>query len=284
MSNPKQELTITEKRYLKMFDRRDIRIRIAREIRNHSKWPLIENWTTYYSEPWTISQMLEKGFNYGIRCGRPIGNYFNVVIDLDDLWAKDRIKVSRYVETNKGIHRYILIKELPRSCWLVSGETGEHIGEIHSKGRFIVGIGSIHEKGTRYSLKGKANVKFSLQFETLQELQEFLKARNILTTPWGKKGLENVRDLELYEPKKVKQPEIKVKKSEPKPKTSLEQKYFQKKEKLEKKINNHPRKDELNICYICLVYFSKESEIIKSHLSGKKHQKNWKIYQSKSKK
>jgi len=60
--------------------------------------------------------MLEKGFNYGIRTGRPIGHYFNVVIDLDDLWARERIKTVRYVETHKGIHRYILIKELPKSC------------------------------------------------------------------------------------------------------------------------------------------------------------------------
>ena len=122
------------------------------------------------------------------------------MIDLDDLWAKERIKVSRYVETNKGIHRYLLIKELPKSCWLVNKD-GQHIGEIHSKGRFVVGIGSIHELGTRYSLKGRINVKFSLHFENLKELQEFLKARNIFTTPWGKQGKENIRNLEVYQPK-----------------------------------------------------------------------------------
>jgi len=194
------QLTKTESKYLKMFDRRDIRIRIAREIKNHSKYPLIENWTVYYSEPWTISQMLEKGFNYGIRTGRPVGNYFNVVIDLDDIWAKETIKTVRYVETNKGIHRYVLIKELPKSCWLVN-QLGDKIGEIHSRGRQVVGIGSIHEKGTRYTLKGRINVKFSLQFEKLTELQEFLKERNIFTTSWGKKGKENIRDLELYQAK-----------------------------------------------------------------------------------
>jgi len=46
-----------------------------------------------------------------------------------------------------------------------------------------VGIGSIHELGTRYTLKGRVNVKFCLKFETLRELQEFLTARNIFTTP-----------------------------------------------------------------------------------------------------
>lgn len=194
------QLTETEINYLKIFDRRDIRIRIAREIKNKSKYPLIANWTVYYSEPWTISQMLEKGYNYGIRTGRPIGNYFNVVIDLDDSWAKERIKISRYVETNKGVHRYLLIKELPKSCWLVNKD-GQHIGELHSKGRFVVGIGSIHEAGTRYNLKGRVNVKFSLHFEKLTELQTFLSERNIFTTPWGKQGKENIRDLEIYQAK-----------------------------------------------------------------------------------
>jgi len=194
------QLTKTEIKYLKIFDRRDIRIRIAREEKNKSKWPLIENWTVYYSEPWTISQMLEKGFNYGIRTGRPIGNYFNVVIDLDDLWAKERIKDSRHVETNKGVHRYILVKELPKSCWLVN-QNGAKIGEIHSRGRQIVGIGSIHEKGIRYSLKGGVKAPWTLKFEKLTEFQNYLNERNIFTTPWGKKGLENIRDLELWQPK-----------------------------------------------------------------------------------
>ena len=107
------------------------------------------------------------------------------------------MKVERYVETNKGLHHYLLLKELPKSCWLVN-QDGDKIGEIHSRGRQVVGIGSIHEQGTRYTLKGRANVKFRLKFEKLPELQAFLKERNIFTTPWGKKGVENMRDLEVY--------------------------------------------------------------------------------------
>ena len=189
----KVKLTKTEIKYLKIFDRRDIRIRIPFQ----EKRPHILNWTVYYSEPLNIQQLLENGFNYGIRTGRPIGNYFNVVIDLDDIWAKERMKVDRYVETKKGLHHYLLLKELPKSCWLVN-QDGNKIGEIHSRGRQVVGIGSIHEQGTRYTLKGRANVKFRLKFEKLTELQEFLKERNIFTTPWGKKGKGNIRDLEVY--------------------------------------------------------------------------------------
>ena len=177
-----------------MFDRRDIRLRIPYQ----EKRPHILNWTVYYSEPLSIQQLLAKGFNYGIRTGRPIGNYFNVIIDLDDCWAKERMKVNRYIETNKGLHFYLLIKELPKSCWLVN-QDGNKIGEIHSRGRQVVGIGSIHPQGTRYTLKGRVNVKFRLKFETLSELQNFLTERNIFTTPWGKTGKENIRDLELYQ-------------------------------------------------------------------------------------
>jgi hypothetical protein len=43
-----------------------------------------------------------------------------------------------------------------------------------------------------------------LKFENLKELQKFLRERNIFTTPWGKKGLENVRDLETYQKSNLK--------------------------------------------------------------------------------
>ncbi|CAI2167897.1 1490_t:CDS:10 [Funneliformis geosporum] len=101
---------------------------------------------------------------------------------------------------------------------------GQKVGEIHSLGRFVVGIGSIHQSGKRYSLKGK-------------------------------KGLENICDLEPYCPKP--------------PPLSKKAQYFQKKAKLEERVAQNPRQDLLNICYICLVYFVKETETIKAHLVEK---------------
>ncbi|WNE40583.1 MAG: hypothetical protein mread185_000040 [Mycoplasmataceae bacterium] len=187
------KLTLTEQQYLKMFDRRDIRIRIPFQ----EKGPHILNWTKYYSETLSISQMLEQGFNYGIRTGKKVGNYYHVVLDLDDIWAKERIKDARFVETNKGIHRYLLIKELPKNCWLVN-EEGKKVGELHSKGRQIVGIGSIHPTGKRYSLRGRINVKFCLKFESLSELQNYLDQRKIFTSNWGKLGKENINSLNLF--------------------------------------------------------------------------------------
>lgn len=167
-----------EKKLIKIFDRRDIRIRIPLK----GKWPLIKNWTKYYSEPWTIENLLEKGYNYGIRCGRPIGNYYNIVLDLDDIWAEERIKSNHYIQTKNGVHLYLLIKELPKSCYLVNKE-GKKIGELHSKGRQVVGVGSIHPSSFRYTLKGK---NFSAKkFESLKELTTFLKERGIFLAKWG---------------------------------------------------------------------------------------------------
>ncbi|CAG8679518.1 1558_t:CDS:2, partial [Ambispora gerdemannii] len=90
-------------------------------------------------------------------------------------------------------------------------------------------------------------------FKKLTELQAFLTERNIFTTPWGKKGIENIRNLKLYNHKTTNQSETKFKEKarEPKPKQlSPEQKYFQKKQELEKQVNHHPQKENLNICYI----------------------------------
>ncbi|CAG8774984.1 9496_t:CDS:2, partial [Ambispora leptoticha] len=50
---------------------------------------------------------------------------------------------------------------------------GEKVGELHSKGRFVVGIGSIHKTGIR----------------------------EIFPTPWGKTGTENITGLESFRPK-----------------------------------------------------------------------------------
>ena len=263
----KAKLTLTEKKYLAPLTKKHIL------LPTKFKKPLVKNWNKFYPEKRSIEQLLTLNNEYSLRTGTGIGGHYFVVIDLDDPWAKERIKVSRYVETNKGIHRYLLIKELPKSCWLTNLK-GDKIGELHSKGRFVVGIGSIHEKETRYSLRGRVNQKWCLKFEKLTELQEFLKERGILTIPWGKKGLENVRNLELYQSKSL---------NSSKPQSlSSAQKYYQKKKKLEEWVNRRG-KEFLNICYICLVAFTKTSEMTKSHLLGKNHQKKWKSYQARKK-
>ncbi|WNE40146.1 MAG: hypothetical protein GBAus27B_000213 [Mycoplasmataceae bacterium] len=186
------KLTLTEAKYLNILTKKHILLPTK-----HKK-PLVKGWNKYYAEYRSMEKLLELNQEYSLRTGTKIGDYYFVVIDLDDLWAKERIKDARYIQTNKGVHRYLFSKELPKSCWLTN-QAGQRIGELHSKGRFVVGIGSIHEKGTRYTLKGRVNVKFALRFEKLTELQEFLKQRNIFTNRWGKEGKENRKYLEIYQ-------------------------------------------------------------------------------------
>jgi hypothetical protein len=175
----KELLTITESKLSKCFDRPSIRIKV--EFRG--KKPLITNWPNYY-EPLTILQLLAKGFNYGIRTGKKIGNYYFVVIDLDDFWAKERMKEKRYIQTAHGVHVYCLIKELPKNCWLFN-QRNNKIGELHSLGRFVVGFGSTHQTGIRYSLKGRNNLKWFNKFEILLDLKQFLNPKGIILKPWG---------------------------------------------------------------------------------------------------
>ena len=171
-------LTITEKKLIKCLDRPRIRIRIPQLDYNQSKRPVISNWPNFY-EPLNVLQMLELGYNWGIRCGKKVGNYYFVVIDLDDCWAKERMRVNRYIQTANGIHYYLLIKELPINSVLTNSQ-GQRIGDLISLGKQVVGIGSIHQSGIRYSLRGRNNSPWFVKLETLEELEQFLTERNII--------------------------------------------------------------------------------------------------------
>lgn len=174
-----KQLTFTEERLIKCFDRPSIRIRIPRLEINKGKFPLIPNWPNWY-EPWTISQILERGHNWGIRTGKKIGSYYFIILDLDDQWANTRLSVNRYVKTVKGIHVYCLVKELVPYL-ILKNQQGTRIGEIHGANRQVVGIGSISQSGIKYTLElqRKSNSPWFSKFASLVELKEFLQERGI---------------------------------------------------------------------------------------------------------
>jgi hypothetical protein len=173
-------LTLVEKKLIKFFDRPSIRIRISRLEKNQGKFPLIPNWPNFY-EPWTIEQMLNNGYNWGIRTGKKIGNYYLIVLDLDNRWAEEVIKTFSYIQTKQGIHCYVLIKELPKNKHLFN-KYGQKIGDLLSLGKQGVGVGSLHQSGIRYSLKQKRhNHPWFTKLENLEELDYFLQEREIFT-------------------------------------------------------------------------------------------------------
>lgn len=158
---------------------------------NQAKKPLVKNWNTYdknyYREKQSITKLLTLNNSYGLRTGKLIGgNYYFIVLDLDDYWAYERMKLTRYVQTFKGIHLYGLIRELPKNSWLFTNpKEPKKIGELHSQGRFVIGIGSIHLERIRYTLKGKNNEHYFYKWASLKELEQFLLAKNIFLQPWG---------------------------------------------------------------------------------------------------
>jgi len=172
-------LTIIESKLIKCFDRPSIRIRIPRLATNKGKFPLIANWPNIY-EPLNITQILAKDYNWGIRTGKQIGSYYFIVLDLDDEWAQVRLPVNRYVKSQRGIHIYCLVKELPKNSYLYD-QDGQKIGDLLSLGKQAIGIGSIHSSGVKYSLKlaGKSNSNWFLKFATCQALEKYLLAKNI---------------------------------------------------------------------------------------------------------
>ncbi|WNE40803.1 MAG: hypothetical protein mread185_000260 [Mycoplasmataceae bacterium] len=177
------QLTTTEKKLIKCFDRPSIRIRIPRLAINQGKFPLVKNWLNAY-EKLTIEQILSNGHNWGLRTGRKIGSYYFIVIDLDDKWANTRLPVPRFIKTSKGIHVYCLVKE-PIPYLILENSQKERIGEIHGANRQVVGIGSIHKAGVRYTLKGKNNSPWFCKFANLEELKLFLSQQNIF---WRKES------------------------------------------------------------------------------------------------
>src|ERR1043166_7893797 len=97
----KAQLTLTEKKYLAPFAKKHILLPTK-----HKK-PLVKNWNKFYAEKRSIEQLLALNDEYSLRTGTRVGSYYFIAIDLDDLWAKERIGVGLYIQTGKGIHRYV---------------------------------------------------------------------------------------------------------------------------------------------------------------------------------
>ena len=73
------KLTPTETKYLRILAKKHILLPTK-----HKK-PLVKNWNKYYAEYRSIEQLLATNQEYSLRTGVPVGNYYFIVIDLDDL-------------------------------------------------------------------------------------------------------------------------------------------------------------------------------------------------------
>jgi hypothetical protein len=77
--NRTTKLTPTEIKYLRILAKKHLLLPTK-----HKK-PLVKNWNKYYAEYRSIEELLELNNEYSLRTVTPVGNYYFIAIDLDDI-------------------------------------------------------------------------------------------------------------------------------------------------------------------------------------------------------
>jgi len=143
-------------------------------VKTKDKVPQILDWVNY-TEKQSIEELIKENGEFGLRTGTKIGNYWFCALDIDYRGWTDLIKnvwIS-YIKTSRGIHVYLKIKnqgESPRNGILYYD--GEKIGSFLSKGRQVVGVGSINKELVKRG-------KWFWKLESIEELKERLKKYEI---------------------------------------------------------------------------------------------------------
>lgn len=148
---------------IKTFDRKDIRLETKEKACYKNDWPNI-------LEESSISELLKRNGEYGVRGGKRIGNYWFFIIDIDKRGWTKICKWNSYNRTSKGIHIYCLIKgERPISNFQILFNSIK-IGDILSFGKQALGPASKHPDGSFYKFvkRGKWFKKF-IDFVQLRE-------------------------------------------------------------------------------------------------------------------
>jgi len=136
------------------------------KVETKDKIPQILDWVNY-TEKQSIQELLKENGEYGLRTGTKIGNYWFCCLDLDSRgWVKICEYLS-YVKTKRGIHIYCLIKskEPPKNSMLFY--QGKRIGSFLSKGRQVVGVGSVNKELVKRG-------KWFWKFGSMEKLKENL--------------------------------------------------------------------------------------------------------------
>jgi len=140
-------------------------------VKTEDKVPQILDWVNYV-EKQSIEELLSENGEFGLRTGTKLGNYWFCCLDIDRQgWVKVCEYLS-YVKTKRGIHIYLKVKgkEPPQNSMLFY--QGKRIGDLLSKGRQVVGVGSVNKKLVKRG-------KWFWKFESVEELKEKLKKHEI---------------------------------------------------------------------------------------------------------
>lgn len=155
---------------VKYLDKPHIRVAVPA----NSKIPVVDNWINY-SEVRSIIELLQVG-NYGLRTGTKLGNYYFCALDIDQKGEQYHFPQISYVESYKGRHYYLLLKTLPDNIPLFY--QGEKIGRLMSRGKQVIGSGSVHPAGIIYRWVEKE--EFFLKLNDVKQLAAYLDDYGII--------------------------------------------------------------------------------------------------------
>jgi hypothetical protein len=99
----------------------------------------------YYKEPLTISQLLKKYSEYGIRLGLFIRKNYHLAAlyfrTAEIIQYAELFSTISYTQTENGLYYFLLLKELPPNC-LLKNLQNEPLGNFYGSGKLVIGAGS----------------------------------------------------------------------------------------------------------------------------------------------
>lgn len=163
----------------KQLQNKDFRfILIATGGLSPRKRPLEVDWQNTNNYPYSdykLNGYINEGKNYGVVCG--YGNL--AVIDADDP------VIARLVETklpptftirtgSGGVHYYYIVPDLDRKI-ILKDKNDKHYGEIQWRGSQVIGPGSTHPNGNKYTIAVDVGITEISKNQIESILQEYIK-------------------------------------------------------------------------------------------------------------
>jgi hypothetical protein len=133
----------------------------------------------YYKEPLTISQLLTKYQEYGIRLGLFIKKDYHLAVlyfrTLETTYYAKLFPEISYTQTENGLYYFLLLKELPPNS-LLKNLSSEPLGNFYGSGKLVIGANSLINHYRYQFIKRKHDC---LIFNSLSEFLNCLLQLNL---------------------------------------------------------------------------------------------------------
>jgi hypothetical protein len=184
----------------KFLDQNYLRLPTKNKIPLRKDWSLPVN--HYYKEPLTISQLLKKYQEYGIRLGLFISKDYHLAAlyfrTSETTQYAELFPTSSYTQTENGLYYFLLLKELPPNS-LLKDLAHNQLGNFYGSGKLVIGANSLINNYLYQFIKRKQDC---LTFNSLSEFLNCLLQLNLKLEIQG--SLEfNLRQKEWFCPTKL---------------------------------------------------------------------------------